>query len=134
MARLSRRKIALAAAAAAGLLYLATGSHRTRPQPAAGAASRQAADTLDPRLFAGPVRDAYAIARARPGLLAQLHCYCGCDKSDGHQNLLDCFRDRHGSKCEICVGEAQEAKRLFERGATVDQIRDALRTLFDRRG
>lgn len=137
MARIMGRNVALAAAAgaAAALLYLASGSYRARWQtPADAAGAGQAAGTLDPRLFAGPVREAYATARSHPALLARLHCYCGCDKTDGHRSLLDCFRDRHGSRCEICVGEAQEAKRLFKRGTTVDQIRDALRARYDRGG
>ena len=38
--------------------------------------------TLDPDLFKGEVREAYQIARQNPGLLAQLHCYCGCDNNE----------------------------------------------------
>jgi hypothetical protein len=86
--------------------------------------------TLDPALFKGDVREAYKIAGENPALLAQLHCYCGCDKTNGHKNLLDCFRDRHGSTCEICVGEAIEANRLAQQGSPVEQIRDALRRRF----
>jgi hypothetical protein len=102
------------------------------------AAEAQAADangaapTLDPNLFNGEVREAYAVARKNPALLASLHCYCGCDRSEGHRNLLDCYRDQHGSHCEICTGEALEAQRLFEQGTPVEQIRDVLRAKFDR--
>ena len=32
-----------------------------------------------------------------PQVLAELTCYCGCDKSQGHRHLLDCFVDTHGS-------------------------------------
>ena len=59
--------------------------------------------TLDPKNFQGDVRKAYEAAERNPALLAQMHCYCGCDKADGHKNLLDCFRDSHGSTCAICV-------------------------------
>lgn len=90
--------------------------------------------TLDPALFTGPVRDAYQIARDNPALIAQLHCYCGCDKEEGHKNLLDCYRDTHGSRCEICVGEAIQAKRMFEQGAPIEQIRDAVRARFSHQG
>jgi Protein of unknown function with PCYCGC motif len=86
--------------------------------------------TLDPAGFQGDARQAYEIARKNPALLAQLHCYCGCDKEIGHRNLLDCFRTDHGSHCEICVGEAIEAERLAQRGMPVEQIRDALRAKF----
>ena len=86
--------------------------------------------TLDPKQFVGPVRDAYAYAEKNPGLLTQLHCYCGCDRAEGHQNLLDCYRGMHASSCEICTGEVLMAKRMAEQGSPVDQIRDAIRRNF----
>lgn len=86
--------------------------------------------TLDPKRFQGEVRDAYTVAQNDPALLVQLHCYCGCDKESGHKNLLDCFRDEHGSKCAICVGEAVDAERMANRGAPVEQIRDTLRARY----
>ena len=86
--------------------------------------------TLDPRNFQGPVREAYQIAERDPNLLAQLHCYCGCDKAIGHKNLLDCYRDTHGSRCEICVGEAIDAESMASRGVPVERIRDALRARY----
>ncbi len=94
----------------------------------------QASDitTLDPDLFEGDVREAYKVARENPDLLAQLHCYCGCDRYEGHRNLLDCYRDQHGSRCEICVGEALDAQRLFAQGTPVEQIRDILRAKWGR--
>ena len=51
--------------------------------------------TLSPDLFSGAVRDGYVIAQTIPDVLAGLHCYCGCDRSMGHRNLLDCFVDDH---------------------------------------
>jgi hypothetical protein len=83
--------------------------------------------TLDPNQFVGPAKQAYQVAEKNPALLAQLHCYCGCDRVYGHQNLLDCYRGDHGSKCEICIGEALMAQQLSEQGSPVDQIRDAIR-------
>ena len=83
--------------------------------------------TLDPNQFIGPVKQAYTIAEKNPALLAQLHCYCGCDKAEGHQSLLDCYRGMHGASCEICTAEALMAKRMSEQGSPVDQIRDAIR-------
>jgi len=76
------------------------------------------------------VREAYEIAERDPTLLAQLHCYCGCDKAIGHKSLLDCYRDTHGSRCEICVGEAHDAESMASRGVPVEQIRDALRARY----
>jgi hypothetical protein len=83
--------------------------------------------TLDPDQFIGPAKQAYQVAEKNPALLAQLHCYCGCDRIYGHKNLLDCYRSDHGSKCEICIGEAMMAQQLSEQGSPVEQIRDAIR-------
>ncbi len=86
--------------------------------------------TLDPKQFQGEVRKAYQVAQDDPALLAQLHCYCGCDKADGHRNLLDCYRTEHGAHCEICVGEANDAEAMAKRGMSIDAIRDALRARY----
>jgi len=99
-----------------------------------GAAANGGHVTLDPDLFEGPVREAYKVARAHPKLLAQLHCYCGCDKVEGHKNLLDCFRDTHGGRCEICVGEVLMARRMYEQGDTIEQIRDAIHARYYHQG
>src|SRR5258707_143558 len=82
--------------------------------------------TLDPNQFVGPVKEAYKFAEKNPTLLAELHCYCGCDKAEGHQNLLDCYRSTHGASCEICTQEALLAKRMSDQGSPVDQIRNAI--------
>jgi hypothetical protein len=86
--------------------------------------------TLDPAQFMGEVKEAYVFAGQNRALLAELWCYCGCDKTDGHKNLLDCYRGYHGATCEICTQEALQAKRMSEQGSPVDQIRDALRRRF----
>ncbi len=108
-----------------------------QPDPPAQAAAAPASDpvqqlriTLDPKLFQGEVRKAYEVAERNPALLAQLHCYCGCDRTEGHKNLLDCFRDKHGSSCATCTGEAIEADTLANQGMPVEQIRDALRARY----
>lgn len=125
--------VLLGAVALAGAAAYAGRSNR---EPANGAASGSCCPggssqrmTLDPGLFKGPVRDAYEVAERDPALLAQLHCYCGCDQTDGHQNLLDCFRDRHGATCAICVSEARYALDLAGQGVPIEQIRDILRRL-----
>ena len=51
--------------------------------------------TLDPNLFEGEAQQAYQIARKIPEVLAQMPCFCECE-AYGHENLLDCFIDRHG--------------------------------------
>jgi hypothetical protein len=128
--------VALTAAASLVVAIAYAGYMSSQAQPPAGqmAASGDPAArlriTLDPQGFQGIVREAYEIAERDPALLAQLHCYCGCDKSDGHKNLLDCYRDTHGSRCAICVGEARDAESMASRGMAVEQIRDALRARY----
>ena len=86
--------------------------------------------TLDPNLFVGDVKHAYTVAERDPALLAQMHCYCGCDKTNNHKNLLDCFRDDHGSHCPICTGEAVMAERLADQGMPIEKIRDSIRSRY----
>lgn len=118
----------------AAIAYFASAqsSHPATAQAASseGEATENLRLTLDPMRFQGPVRQAYQVAQDDPALLAQLHCYCGCDKADGHKSLLDCYRDEHGSRCEICVGEANDAEAMSKRGESIDQIRDALRARY----
>lgn len=52
---------------------------------------------LPAEMFQGRVREAYKIASEIPEVLAGVSCYCGCSKSHGHRNLLDCFVDDHGA-------------------------------------
>ncbi len=124
----SKSKWILAALAAAVSLSLgaAAWTMHSTADPAAATAKDQRV-TLDPTRFFGAAREAYEVAAKNPALLAQLHCYCGCDKEIGHQNLLDCYRDEHGGHCPICTGEALEAAKLADEGLPVDQIRRVLR-------
>ncbi|OGP72123.1 MAG: hypothetical protein A2W09_02615 [Deltaproteobacteria bacterium RBG_16_50_11] len=52
--------------------------------------------TLDPNLFKGKAKQAYQIAQEIPEVLAKMPCFCECE-AFGHENLLDCFVDRHGA-------------------------------------
>jgi hypothetical protein len=90
--------------------------------------------TLDPNRYQGPVRESYQIARDDPALLAQLFCYCGCDRESGHKNLLDCYRDEHGASCAICTGEARDGESMAKRGMSIGQIREALRARYSHGG
>lgn len=53
--------------------------------------------TLSSEFFTGEVKEGYQIAEAIPDILAELRCYCGCDRSMRHRNLLDCFVDDHAA-------------------------------------
>jgi len=52
--------------------------------------------TLDPNFFKGKAKEAYQVAKEIPTVLAQMPCFCECE-AFGHENLLDCFIDRHGA-------------------------------------
>lgn len=113
----------LAAGAVLGLIILAL---LVGWQVRAGAAPADGL-TLNPNQFEGDTRLAYEAARNHPEVLAQLHCYCGCQEHEGHKNLLDCFRTDHGAQCATCMGEAITAAQMYEGGSPVEQIADALR-------
>jgi Protein of unknown function with PCYCGC motif len=90
--------------------------------------------TQDPAIYTGETRQAYTVAEKHPELLAQLDCYCGCEEHEGHKNLLDCFRTNHGAGCDICVGEAVTAGKMYAQGTPIDQIRQALRARYGHGG
>jgi hypothetical protein len=122
-----RRGGVIAGAVVMGLLiFTAAAVYQLR---AADSASTSNSLTLDPNLFEGKTRQAYVVAQQHPDLLAQLHCYCGCEQHEGHKSLLDCFRTNHGAGCATCVGEAVMAGQLYDNGTPVDQI---LATLHER--
>ena len=79
--------------------------------------------TLAPELFTGNQKLAYQTAKAIPQTLAQLPCYCHCDRSSNHKSLHSCFESDHGENCGICIGEALMAHNLQKRGVAVTEIR-----------
>jgi hypothetical protein len=83
--------------------------------------------TLEPAKFTGLVRDAYSAVREIPQTIAQLPCYCHCDRGAGHKSLYSCFEDAHASHCAVCVNEALLALKLEkEQKLTAAQIRDRI--------
>ena len=83
--------------------------------------------TLPAGNFFGKAREAYAAAKEIPGTLAQLPCYCYCDKAFGHKSLHTCFVDDHASQCAVCVDEALLAYRLQkEEKKTPEQVRQII--------
>ena len=83
--------VVIAAAAYGGVsVYRSRSGDTAAAPPREADAAQQLRITLDPNQFVGDVKKAYQIAEHDPALLAQLHCYCGCDRTDGHKNLLDC--------------------------------------------
>ena len=96
---LSRRAVLVGVAALAaggGLAGVSAWSQR-RPFVLTPVPRRPRPATLDPALFTGRTAEAYRAALAAPELLEQMPCYCGCTRTDGHLNNLDCYVDRHAA-------------------------------------
>jgi len=84
-------------------------------------------DTMSPLLFPDIlVQNAYIVAARVKKILYQEPCYCHCDQSQGHGSLLDCFVSRHGSGCNICMGEAFYSYEQVKKGKTAAQIREGI--------
>ena len=73
-------------------------------------------------VFIGRVAEAYRIAAEIPKVIDSLFCYCYCKKNHQHKTLLTCYTSRHGSKCDICLGEVFYAYELYNQGKTLDEI------------
>ncbi|HEX5709691.1 MAG TPA: CYCXC family (seleno)protein [Pyrinomonadaceae bacterium] len=83
--------------------------------------------TLPPEMFTGMTRAAYQSVKEIPTTIAQLPCYCHCDKGFGHKSLHSCFVDRHASQCAVCVDEALAAYKMEkELKLTPEQIRERI--------
>jgi len=82
--------------------------------------------TLSPDAFTGNKRLAYEVAKEIPEVLAQLPCYCHCDRGHGHKSLHSCFESEHGENCGICINEALMAYNLHKQGKRVSEIRDQI--------
>lgn len=105
-----------------------TPSVKTMPAHYTEAPSRASlGPTLEPEKFTGLVRDAYRAVRESPQTIAQMPCYCHCDRGMGHKSLYSCFENEHASHCAVCVNEALLAHKLDKEGKlTPAQIRDRI--------
>ena len=91
------------------------------------ASAKNLPPTLEPEMFKGTIRTAYAAVREIPETIAQLPCYCHCDKAFGHKSLYSCFIDDHAMQCGICTNSAIKALKLKkEKNMTAAQIRQEL--------
>ncbi len=77
---------------------------------------------LDPNNYIGLVKAGYAAAKEVPDICDKLFCYCGCDLTDCHGSLLDCFTSDHGVDCRICQEEAILALKYHKQGKSLAQI------------
>ena len=84
--------------------------------------------TLPPEKFTNEqIKKAYQVAREIPATLAQLPCFCYCDKGFGHKSLHSCYEDDHSAGCSTCIDEALMAYNLqIEQGQSVEQVRNTI--------
>jgi Protein of unknown function with PCYCGC motif len=68
--------------------------------------------TLPAEQFKGQTREAYRIVKEIPQTIAQLPCYCHCDRGNGHKSLYSCYEDDHAAHCGVCINEALLAYQL----------------------
>jgi len=88
---------------------------------------------LSPTLFDdAKTRAAYQVAKDIPEVLEQLPCFCGCISHFGHKNNLFCFKDQHGSGCDLCQDIALDAKKMHDQGMSIAQIQDQIKAKYSR--
>jgi hypothetical protein len=106
-----------------------TASGKTAPdaKPAPAPSSSAApAQVLDADQFFGETQAAYEAAKECPELCANLFCYCGCDRTNHHSSLLDCFTTDHSADCQICRDEVFLALGMKKQGKTLSEIQSAI--------
>jgi hypothetical protein len=99
---------------------------KTTPGEAPATSSSERREVLDPSRFPGMASFGYASAKAAPEVMEKLFCYCGCDLTDKHSSLLDCFTGMHGIDCHICQEEAVLALKLKKDGLPIAEIQKAI--------
>ena len=88
--------------------------------------------TMDPSYFSKDpkAQAAYQVAKDMPEVLAELPCFCGCMPALGHESNLFCFRDEHGSGCNICEDVALQARDLHQKGFSIERIKETIKQTF----
>jgi hypothetical protein len=83
---------------------------------------------LDPDVnrFNARAKLGYIAAKKIPDVCAKLFCYCGCDLTDDHKSLLDCFTSSHGADCPICVDEAIWAYKMVHDDKPLAEIQKSI--------
>lgn len=109
---------------AVGASHLSTRADETKsvsPHSCCRAANPGAL-VLPSEQFFGQVAVSYAAAKEIPDTCCKLFCYCGCDQTQGHTSLLECFTSDYCGECPICQDEAIQALRLKKEGKSLAQI------------
>ncbi|MBX9567494.1 MAG: PCYCGC domain-containing protein [Candidatus Obscuribacterales bacterium] len=85
---------------------------------------------LSPDKFPYPMKMGYESAQKHPEVIRKLFCYCGCDKAENHESLMDCYVSTHGAYCEICLEEAIKADELCSKKRTIREIQKEVDAAF----
>jgi hypothetical protein len=130
----TKQNAILAIVAVAILAVIGWMSLRGTNQPAEESTSvAKSADVLSPTIFNDEkTRAAYQVAKDIPEVLEQLPCFCGCMTNFGHKNNLFCFKDQHGSACDICQDIALDARQMHDQGMSIAQIQDRIKAKYAR--
>ena len=130
----SKQNLWLTVVAIVILAGIAWVSLRTTGEPSDDQqANLKSAEVLSPSLFSDEkTRAAYQVAKDIPEVLEQLPCFCGCMMNMGHKNNLFCFKDQHGSACDICQDIALDARKLHDQGLPIAQIQENIRAKYAR--
>jgi len=78
----------------------------------------------------------YEFAAAHEGDYERMICYCGCQDSLGHDDLLDCFVrptggwEPHASGCVVCIQESEMVRHMLENGRRTSAIAAAIDVKF----
>lgn len=130
-------KILLIAALFSTLSGSAQAESTPAPQSKPPAANEQPKEDLKPVLapeqFFGAAAMGYGAAKANPHDCSKLFCYCGCDITDKHTCLLDCFTSTHGVDCHICQEESMHALRLHRDGDSLSTIQKTIDETYSNR-
>lgn len=112
------------------LITLAVCASMVLSQGAARSEESKPGEVLNPEQFSDPtqilVKKGYAAAKAIPDICAKIFCFCGCDITDKHSSLLDCFTSDHGVGCPICIEEALIAQSMHKKGKSICEIQYAI--------
>lgn len=77
------------------------------------------------------VAEVYSLVAEVPGVIDGIYCYCNCAEHSGHYSLLDCYKDSHAARCDVCLSEASMAYRMHQDGKSLDDIRTAIDRLYE---
>lgn len=100
--------------------------------------SSSTANNTIPSYITGDRKMMYEWSKVSPGkeILQQIPCYCGC-KYEGHKNAYNCFWtdngkfDKHSATCSVCLDIGLKAKKMYEEGKNVCEIRKEIDKFYE---